>query len=106
MGSPAAAAPNRSSASVAGHQRRHHPYQFGGREIGAETDETGIERHQFALRTGRASKQGPGKAGQMVDFDDDFGELDVADCERQRLSGGIYPGISRRRLAPRPPELT
>ena len=42
----------------------------------------------------------------MVDFDDDFGELGVADCERQRLSGGIQAGIPRRRLAPREPEFT
>jgi hypothetical protein len=98
--------PENHLSEAVGYQCRHHPHQFGGREIGAEADETGIERHQFALRTGRASEQGPGKAGQMVDLDDDFGELGVADCERQRLSGRIYTGIPRRRFTPRQPEFT
>ena len=57
-----------------GRQRRHHAHQFGRGEIGAEADETGIERHQFLLRAGRASEQDPGEAGQAVDFDQNFAE--------------------------------
>ena len=57
------------------------PHQFGLREIGAEADQTGIERHQFALRTGRGVRAGSRKAGEMVDFDDDFRELGIADGE-------------------------
>ena len=51
-----------------GRQRRHHAHQFGDGKIGAEADETGIERHQFLLRPGRASQQDPGKPGQAVDL--------------------------------------
>jgi len=42
----------------------------------------------------------------VVDFDDDFGKLGVADGERERLPRGIDAGISRRRLAPRQPQFT
>ena len=87
-----------------GHQRRHHAHQFGGGKIGAEAEEAGIERHQFALGACRAAEQGPGEAGQMVDFDDDLGELRIADRERQRLPGGIDPRIPWRRIAPRQPQ--
>ena len=89
-----------------GRQRRHHAHQFGGGEIGAKADETCVERHQFALRAGRAPEQGPGEVGQVVDFDDEFGKLGVADGERERLPRGIEAGISRRRLAPRQPQFT
>ena len=87
-----------------GRQRRYHAHQFGSGKIGAETEEAGIERHQFAFRPSRTAEQGPGEAGQMVDFDDDFGKLRIADGDRQRLSGGIDPRIPWRRLAPRQPQ--
>jgi len=38
----------------------------------------------------------------MVDFDDDLGEVRIAD--RQRLSGGIDPWIPWRRFAPWQPQ--
>ena len=96
--------PDNHLSEAVGHQRGHHAHQFGGGEIGAEADETGIERHQFALRSGRPSEEGPGEAGQVVDFDDDFGKLNIADGERQRLSSGIDSRIPGRRLAPRQPQ--
>ena len=46
------------------------------------------------LRAGRPSEEGPGEAGQVVDFGDDFGKLSIADGERQRLSSGIDLCIS------------
>ena len=42
-----------------GCQRGHHAHQFGGRKIGAEPHEGGVERHQFPFRPGRPAKKGP-----------------------------------------------
>ena len=42
----------------------------------------------------------------MVDFDDDFGELGIADGEYQRLSSRLDTSIARRRLASWQPEFT
>lgn len=96
--------PEKHLPEAVGRQRRHHAHEFGGGEIGAEADETGIERDEFAFRAGRASEQGPGEAGQVVDFDDDFGDLGIADGDRESFAGEVDTGISRHRLAPRQPE--
>ena len=96
--------PENHLAEAVGRQRGYHAHQFGSGNIGAETEEAGIERHQFAFRSSRTAEQGPGEAGQMVDFDDDLGELRIANGDRQRLSGGIEPRIPWRRLAAREPQ--
>ena len=87
-----------------GCQRGHHTHQLGHREIRAEPEQAGIERHQFLLGASGAPKQYPGKPGQAVDFDQNFWKLGVAEGSRERLAHRIEASILRPRLAAGQPQ--
>ena len=56
-------------------------------QIGTQTQQAGIERHQFLLRSGWTPEQNPGESDQAVDLDQNVRKLGVANGARERLAG-------------------
>ncbi len=70
--------PGHHLSDAVGLHRRRDAGEVGHREIGAEDEQCGIERHQFRLRPGRTPKQDPGEPDQAIDLDQHLRQLDIA----------------------------